>query len=182
MRQKCGLSHLTATPQKNLSPFYLADLDAYAGSWHYSMSKRIPEVQREKHMVEELPPPDPCHIQLSFCETSLIVALLLLAAAPTAQRSLQEDSVARVLSLGLTLLLSRATEARGHFLQPWHWNILTTTVIITGASFLKLDKAWKALYSEALKLWCDSWLQSDNKGQTWALQLILQTTGVTPDH
>lgn len=84
------------------------------------MSKRIPEVQREKHMVEELPPPDPCHIQLSFCETSLIVALLLLAAAPTAQRSLQEDSVARVLSLGLTLLLSRATEARGHFLQPWH--------------------------------------------------------------
>lgn len=62
-------SHSNSTKKKN-SSLYLAHQDAYAGSWHnwkfYSISKRIPEGQRAKHMVEKLTPSDPCHFQLSF--------------------------------------------------------------------------------------------------------------------
>lgn len=111
MRQKCGLSHLTATPQKNLSPLYLADLDAYAGSWHnqksYSMSKRISEVQTAKHMVEKLPPSDPCHIQLSFHETLSHCSLAAFSCYSSSAEEPPRRQCSQGLPLGLTLLLNR---------------------------------------------------------------------------
>lgn len=61
------------------------------------MSKRIPEGQRAKHIVEKLPPSDLCHIQHSFCETLSYCSLLLLAAAPVGQRSLQGGVARRYL-------------------------------------------------------------------------------------